>query len=109
MFAPTAPRLDYRGADYWYTDDPAALAALLRQRSDLHEWTRAAQDRKSDKELTRFYHKWPNYRGKVEPSGIVIERDGYVRLVGSDPARARRIVEQLAGGQAVEEVQLCLL
>jgi hypothetical protein len=100
--------LDYRGSDYWLCDDIPALAALLRKRSDLHEWQTASHDRKAGKELCRYYHKPEGLRHRVEPSGIVLEHSGTVRLVGTDPARCRRILEALQTSGAVEEVQKCL-
>jgi hypothetical protein len=104
--------LSPRGHDYWYCDELEPLLASLRARADLHEWATASRDKKSYKEITRFYHKWPHYHGRVEPSGIVLDRgtDGgvWLRLVGTDLARARRILETLQTGQAVEEVQSCL-
>ena len=101
-----------RGSDYWTVDEPEALVAYLRTRADLHEWVTAAKDKKSYKELTRFYHKPRGLRHRVEPAGLVLDRERgavWLRLVGSDLARVRRIVEELAGGQQVAEVQACLL
>ena len=111
--APAHPfTLSYRGSDYWRVDDEEALLAYLRARGDLHEWITAAKDKKAYKELSRFYHKPRGLRHRVEPAGIVLDRDTagavWLRLVGTDIPRVRRIVEELAGGQAVEEVQACL-
>ena len=113
--APAAPNHGFtlvpRGSDYWKVDELEALLAYLRSRSDLHEWITASADKKSYKELTRFYHKPAGLRHRVEPAGIVIDREHssiWLRLVGSDLPRVRRIVEELACGQAVEEVQACL-
>ena len=112
----TAPAQSFtlaaRGGDYWRVDEPEALLAHLRTRADLHEWITAAADKKSYKEITRSYHKPPGLRRRVEPAGIVLDRDTagavWLRLVCSDLPRVRRIVEQLASGQAVEGVQSCL-
>lgn len=104
--------LSYRGSDYWRVDDEAALVAYLDARADLHKWETAARDRKAFKEICRWYHKPRGLRHRVEPAGIVLDRDTagavWLRLVGTDIPRVRRIVEELAGGQAVEEVQQCL-
>ncbi len=105
--------LQPKGHDYWYVDELEPLLALLRNRPDLHEWTTASQDKKSYKEITRLYHKPVGWCcGHIVPSGIVIDRGAaggaWLRLVGDDPARCRRILEELVGGQAVAEVQQCL-
>lgn len=108
MLPTSSPGLVYRGRDYWQTPEPATLADILRQRFDLHEWPIAANDRKAHKELVRFYHKPAGCRSRLPASGIVIEKDGWVRLVGEAPERARRVLEALQSGEAVEEVQSCL-
>src|SRR6476469_7153060 len=103
--------LHFRGSDYWRVDEPETFLAYLRKRPDLHEWATASHDKKSYKEITRFYHKPPGLRHRVEPAGLVLDRDAgavWLRLVGTDIPRVRRIVEELASGQTVEEVQSCL-
>lgn len=91
-----APHLERRSLDYWHTSDVAALAEVLRRRSDLHEWRVAAGDRKADKELTRFYHKPAGARRRVPASGIVLEHSGTVRTdIGDDRTRARAVLESL--------------
>jgi hypothetical protein len=110
--APAQPfTISPRGSDYWMVDELEPLLAYFRARPDLHEWITASVDKKSYKEITRFYHKPRGLRHRVEPAGIGLDREGgpvWLRLVGSDLPRVRRIVEELAAGQAVAEVQECL-
>lgn len=107
------PHLQARSADYYRViGELEPVLAWLRARPDLHEWTRAATDRQSHKEVTRFFEKPPGYRGRIPMAGIVIDREGlstWLRLVGDTP-RVRRIVELLCSSSSAEiaEVQACL-
>lgn len=92
------PLLTKHGPRSWHAPRPAELVKLLDARADLHRWAPSASARDVRRgELARLYHKDPAAGAtRVAPSGVVVSRDGWVRVNGEEPGRCAAILDHLA-------------